>query len=134
MDFEDSAAPCKKTHTEAHELTLGKMYAAKDRVLLAIQLLIEGNSIRSTMRITGLDQNTIMKALVLAGEKCEKLMGRLIVNVPARDVQADEIWSFVGKKQKQLTSADDPNLGDAYCFGGNRTRHETSSQFRSRQA
>jgi hypothetical protein len=43
-------------------------------------LLIEGNSIRSTERITGADRNTVMKLLVMAGEKCEKLMGRVIVN------------------------------------------------------
>jgi hypothetical protein len=54
-----------------------------------------------------------MKLLVAAGEKCETLMGRLIVNVPVRDVQADEIWSFIGKKEKMRTSDDDPNTGDA---------------------
>lgn len=107
---------CKRTYTEAHQLTLGEMYAPKDKIMLALQLLLEGNSIRSTMRITGLDQNTIMKALVLAGERCEKLMGRLIVNVPVKDVQADEIWSFIGKKEKQCGPDDDPNFGDAYCY------------------
>lgn len=59
------------------------MYVPEEKALLALQLLIEGNSIRSTEGITNLDRNTIMKLLVLAGEKCEKLMGRLIVNVPA---------------------------------------------------
>ena len=63
------------------------MYIPQDKALLAVQLLLEGNSIRSTERITGLDRNTIMKVLVLAGEKCEKVMGRLIVNVPVTDVQ-----------------------------------------------
>jgi IS1 family transposase len=68
------------------------------------------------MRITGLDQNTIMKALVLAGDRCEKVMARLIVKVPVKDVQADEIWSFIQKKEKQCGPDDDPNHGDAYCF------------------
>jgi len=86
---------CKKTYTEAHTKTLGEMYIPQDRAMLAVQLLIEGNSIRSAERITGLDQNTIMKILVLAGEKCEKLMGRLIVNVPVKDVECDEIWGFL---------------------------------------
>ena len=49
-------------------------------MLIALKLLLEGNSIRSTMRITGVDGNTIMKAMVLAGERCEKIMGRLIVS------------------------------------------------------
>jgi transposase-like protein/IS1 family transposase len=107
---------CKRTLTETHERTLGAMYAPKAKVMLALQLLLEGNSIRSTSRITGLDQNTIMKALVLAGERCEKVMARLIVNVPVKDIQCDEIWSFIGKKQKSVEPGDDPNLGDAYCF------------------
>lgn len=89
---------CWRIYTEPHALTLNEMYA-KAKVLTAIQMLLEGNSIRSTMRITGLHQNTIMKALVLAGERCEKVMGRLIVNVPIRDIECDEIWGFVQKKE-----------------------------------
>jgi transposase-like protein len=107
---------CKRTFTESHELTLGEMYAPKEKVLLAIQLLLEGNSIRSTMRITDIDQNTIMKALTLAGERCEKVLGRLIVNIPVKDVECDEIWGFIAKKEKMLTPDDDPNFGDAYTF------------------
>jgi IS1 family transposase len=92
------------------------MTVQMDKALLALQLLIEGASVRSTERITGLHRDTIMRLLVLAGEKCEKLMGRLIVNVPVKDVQADEIWSFIQKKEKQCGPDDDPNFGDAYCF------------------
>src|SRR5438034_1775818 len=80
---------CGKTYTEEHRLTLGEMYVSEEKVIMALKLLIEGNSIRSTMRITGVDGNTITKALILAGERCEKLMGRLIVNVPVKDVQCD---------------------------------------------
>jgi IS1 family transposase len=61
-------------------------------------------------------RDTILKLLVLAGERCEKIMGRTIVNVPVKDVQCDEIWGFVGKKQKALAAGDDPNYGDAYTF------------------
>src|ERR1700759_3070514 len=71
-------AACKKTYTEPHRLTLGEMYVSEEKILLALKLLVEGNSIRSTMRITGIDGMTITKALLLAGERCEKLMGRLI--------------------------------------------------------
>src|SRR5947199_6921482 len=84
----------------------------------ALQLLIEGNSLRSTERITGVDINTLMKLLVRAGGKCEKLMGRLIVNIPVKDVQCDEIWAFVYKNEKNKTPFESENdgLGDAYCF------------------
>ncbi len=109
---------CRKTYTESHRLTLGEMYISEEKALLALQLLIEGNSIRSTMRITGLDQNTIMKALVLAGQRCEKAMARLIVNVQVKDVQADEIWGYVAKKEghKLPSEKDDDSIGDAYCY------------------
>jgi hypothetical protein len=63
-----------------------------------------------------LHRDTILRLLVIAGEKCEKLMGRWIVNVPVKDVECDEICGFVGKKQKQVRPEDDPNLGDAYTF------------------
>jgi len=46
------------------------MTVPEDKALLAIQLLIEGTSIRSTERITGLHRDTIMRLLVLAGERC----------------------------------------------------------------
>ena len=112
-------AECRKTFTEPHKRTLGTMYIPQDKALLAVQLLLEGNSIRSTERITGLDRNTIMKVLVLAGEKCDKVMGRLIVNVPVKDVQCDEIWGYVFKKEGHKTeeeSATDATIGDAYTF------------------
>jgi IS1 family transposase len=94
------------------------MNIREDSALLAIKLLLEGNSIRSTERITNLDRNTIMKILVLAGEKCEKLMGRVIVNVPVKDVQCDEIWGYVQKKEghKGPEEAHDDSIGEAYCF------------------
>jgi len=107
---------CKKTYTEDHKPALAGSYLSEERIVLALRLLIEGNSIRSTERITNLDRNTIMKLLVLAGEKCEKLMGRLIVNIPVRDVECDEIFGFLGKKQKRVRPEDDQNLGDQYAF------------------
>jgi transposase-like protein/IS1 family transposase len=107
---------CHRTYTEAHRPALEGSYIPQDRVVLALRLLLEGNSLRSTQRITDLDINILMKILVKAGEKCEKLMARLIVNVPVKDVQCDEIWSFIQKKEKQCEPDDDPNFGDAYCF------------------
>src|SRR5271157_4154124 len=84
---------CHKTYTEAHKPTLGGSYISQERIVLALRLMVEGNSLRATERITGLDINTLMKILVKAGEKCERLIGKLIVNVPVKDVQCDEIWA-----------------------------------------
>lgn len=55
---------CPQCHKEGSYLT-------RDRIVLALRLLIEGNSLSSTERITDIDRNTITKLLMLAGEKCE---------------------------------------------------------------
>lgn len=109
---------CKRTYTESHERTLGSMYVSADRATLAVQLLIEGNSIRSTERITKLDRNTIMRLLVLAGKRCETLLDNTIKNIRVRDVEADEMWGFVGMKEKAkgLIYKNVDTLGDAYTY------------------
>ena len=107
---------CKKTYTEAHERTLGSMYVPADRAALAVQLLIEGNSIRSTERITKLDRNTIMRVLILAGERCQSLMDERMRNLTFKYLQCDEIWTYVGKKARQVRKGDSPELGDQWIF------------------
>lgn len=109
---------CGKTYTEAHDRPLGDMLIPMDKAVLALQLLLEGSSVRTTERITGLHRDTILRLLVLAGERCERLMARLIVNIPVKDVECDEIWGYVGKKEghKAPTEKHDESLGDAYCF------------------
>ena len=107
---------CRKTFTEAHQRTLGAMYIPQDRAVLALQLLLEGNSIRSTERITNLDRNTIMRALILAGERCKKLMDEKMRDLPCRRVECDEIWSFVGKKARHVRKGDPAEFGDQWIF------------------
>ena len=64
-----------------------------------LQLIIEGCSVSCTERISGLHRDTILKIMVIAGEKCEALWRRLIVNVPVKDVECDEMWGFIQKKE-----------------------------------
>ena len=109
---------CKKTYTEAHARVLDTMYIPQDKAVLALRLLLEGNSIRSTERITELDRNTIMSLLVKAGDRCQTLLISKICNLTVQDVEADEIWGFVGKKEGHKSDKDGPELGDAYCFVG----------------
>src|ERR1039458_9048600 len=81
---------CRKTYTEPHSRVLDTMYISQDRAVLALQLLLEGNSIRSTERITGMDRNTIMSLIVKAGERCKTLMISKICNLDVLDVEVDE--------------------------------------------
>jgi len=111
---------CKKTYTEAHRRVMDSMYIPEQKAVMALRLLLEGNSIRSTERITELDRNTIMSLLVKAGDRCHTLMTERIVNVPVEDVQADEIWGFCLKKEghKWDHEKNVAEIGDAYCFVG----------------
>ena len=107
---------CKKTFSAKLTDRIEGSNIPLEQVEKVLQLLIEGCSVRSAERISGLHRDTILRLLVTAGQKCEELLGRLIVNVPVENGSADEIWNFIGKKQKALTADDDPNYGDAYCF------------------
>ena len=44
--------------------------------------------------------------MVLAGEKCERIMADKIRNVEGRDLECDELWSYIGKKQKRVQPED----------------------------
>jgi transposase-like protein/IS1 family transposase len=107
---------CKRTYTESHTRTLGTMYVSQEKAALAVQLLLEGNSIRSTERITKLDRNTIMRVLVLAGERCAALHDSRMRNITAKFVQADEIWCYVGKKDKHVRVDDPEEFGNQWVF------------------
>jgi transposase-like protein/IS1 family transposase len=107
---------CSKTFLEPRERTLEGMYLSMEKAEMVLRLLLEGNSVSSTERLTGIHHGTILKLLVLAGERCERLMARKIRNIAVRDVECDEVWSFIGKKEKRVRPEDDQNLGDAYTF------------------
>jgi IS1 family transposase/transposase-like protein len=107
---------CSKVFTDARDSTLDGMYLSVEKAERVLRLLLEGNSVSSVERITEVHHTTILKVLVLAGEKCERIMATKIRNVPVRDVECDEVWSYVGKKQRRVRPDDDQSLGDAYCF------------------
>jgi len=109
---------CKKTFIEPYEKPLGNMILAEDKALSVLHHLVEGCSIRTTERITGVHRDTIMSLLEFVGDKCEKLLEERIQNVSVKHVQLDEIWGYVGMKEKmkKRKSIDDSTIGDAYTF------------------
>jgi transposase-like protein/IS1 family transposase len=111
---------CKKTFSEAQDKPLDDMRISLDRAEMCLKLLLEGMSIRSVQRVTGLHQETILNLITLAGERCERLMIDRIKGIAVKDVEADEIWGFC--KMKKMTrlakGITDPFVGDAYTFVG----------------
>src|SRR5436190_15807568 len=82
-----------------------------------IGCLIEGNSIRSTERMTDTHRNTIMRLMVQVGNGCSRLLNERLRNFECHRVQVDEIWCYVQKKHRHLTADDDPRrVGDMWTF------------------
>lgn len=108
---------CRKIFSDHRETIEESRRLPLAKALLCLQLLVEGSSIRSAERITGVHRDTILDLLVLAGERCEKLQRARVTGLKVSDVQADEIWGFVWCKEKtknRLGLGDE--VGDAYCF------------------
>jgi len=67
-----------------------------------IRCLVEGNSIRSTARMTGAARNTITTLLVQLGAACSDYQDRTLRNLPSKRIECDEIWSFCYAKAKNV--------------------------------
>jgi hypothetical protein len=70
-----------------------------------VAALVEGNSIRSTARMTAVSKTTILKLLADLGTECAAFHNATVRNIRAQRIQCDEIWQFVGAKQKNATTA-----------------------------
>src|SRR5665213_282340 len=84
-----------------------------------VAALVEGCSIRATVRMTGVAKNTIVKLLVELGAACSDYLDKHLVNLPCQRVQVDEIWSFCYAKAKNVTpeiAAKNPYAGDVWTW------------------
>jgi IS1 family transposase len=84
-----------------------------------VRCLVEGNSIRSTVRMTGVAKNTVVKLLVELGAACTRFHDEVVRNLKCDRLQADEIWSFVYAKQKNVKPEhfeDDGYAGDVWTW------------------
>jgi IS1 family transposase len=88
-----------------------------DEQTRVIAALVEGNSFRSIERMTSIHRDTIMRLMVRVGNGCADLMDREMRNLNCQRLQLDELWAFVGMKQKRAAQlADRGEFGDAYTF------------------
>ena len=71
----------------------------------ALNMLVEGSSMRSISRVVGIDMGAVTKLLVDAGEACMAYHDEAVRNIPARHVQCDELWAFCYAKQKNMERA-----------------------------
>jgi transposase-like protein/IS1 family transposase len=110
-------ATCGATFVEESG-PLGNMRVDTKTAVMALSLMLEGMSIRSVQRITRLSRNTLCDLVILVGENCNRLLAETVTNVEANDVQLDEIWSFVGCKEKTrvLRGKSPVECGDSWTW------------------
>jgi IS1 family transposase len=87
----------------------------RSKQLAVIGALVEGNSIRSTERMFGVHRDTVMRLGARMGEGCANLLDETMVDLPCKRLELDELWAFVGKKQRHVTEWDDiGRVGDTW--------------------
>lgn len=110
---------CGVTWIESKPKLLGGMYVSLDDAKLAMRLLVEGNSIRATERITDMHRDTVCKVLVKFGEACKKFLDEQMQGLTPKHLQFDEQWTYVSRKQARLTvdeKAERHDVGDIYLW------------------
>lgn len=89
---------------------------SREKQIEIVAALVEGCSIRATERLTGVHRDTIMRLGVRVGQGCARVHDELMQNLQPAAVELDEIWSFVGKKQRKATPEGSDEFGDQYTF------------------
>lgn len=87
-----------------------------DKKIAVIGALAEGSSIRSIERITGVHRDTIMRLGVKVGQGCTALMDETMQDLPCTRLEMDEIWGFVGKKERNVRLDEGAPVGSVWTF------------------
>lgn len=88
-----------------------------EKKLAVLAALVEGCSVRSTERLTGVHRDTICRLLARVGDGCAALLDERMVDLGCKRLELDELWSFVGKKQRMVTDDDDrERVGDQWTY------------------
>jgi IS1 family transposase len=89
---------------------------APEKQVAVIAALAEGSGIRQIERMTGINRNTIMNLGVRVGKGCAKLLDAKMRDLSLGHLQFDELWGFIGKKNRNVTPEDSPEVGDVWTF------------------
>ena len=88
----------------------------RSKQVAVVAALSEGCSLRSTSRMTGVDRETVGTIVARVGVGCVALLDETMVDLPCTRLELDELWAFVGKKQKHLKANDVASLGDTWTW------------------
>ena len=110
---------CGVTFSAPKTNPLGEMRVDQGKAKLALKMLTEGMSMRSTVRTTGIHRATLAKLIVLYGTACRRFMDDRMKGLKLTHLQFDEQWTFVAKKQSRLTIEERATCcdkGDVYLW------------------
>jgi IS1 family transposase len=89
----------------------------REKQLAVLGALVEGSSVRSTERMTGVHRDTILRLMVRVGNGCSALLDDKMRDLTCTRLELDELWAFVGKKQRHVTAYDDMgSVGDTWTY------------------
>lgn len=83
---------------------------------MIVKMITEGNSMRAAARMTGVSLNTVTKLVCELGEACNAYQDKHLRNLPCSELQMDEIWSFVGCREKTKKTAKGQHPGDVWTW------------------
>jgi len=97
-------------------VNMNRLHIAKRAQIIG--LMVEGMSIRAISRVTGASKNTIVKLLAEVGDACSKYQDEALRGLKSKRLQLDEIWSFVGMKDKNVPAElkGTPGVGDTWTW------------------
>ena len=87
-----------------------------EKQVAVISALAEGSGIRQTERMTGVHRETIMSLACASERVALPCWISKMRDLPCRQLQFDEIWGFIGKKERHVRPEDDPTMGDVWTF------------------
>jgi hypothetical protein len=98
------------------ENKMSNYFLKTDQKIAVTAALAEGSSIRSIERMTGIHRDTIMRLGVKIGQGCAALLDGKMRGLDCKRLEIDEIWGFIGKKQRHVKEGYDPTLRDVWTF------------------
>jgi IS1 family transposase/transposase-like protein len=110
---------CGKRFIDRSNRPLGDLRIDRDRAVMVLKMMLEGSSLRTIHRLTGVCLDTILALLLLVGERSQQFLRAKIRGVQTEQIQCDELWSFIGCKERYRQAMNrGEELGDSYTFLG----------------
>jgi hypothetical protein len=110
---------CNRFFSERRFTGYSGLKLAPEKIVQIVNCLVEGVSIRATARLVGVEKRTVSRVMLHAAAICQRVMDERLRNLRGRYWQADELWSFCGKKEQNCTFEEKHNgghVGDTWVF------------------